>query len=98
MFQVLCYFLPSPSQELLFSGDSNSDIICTLTLTNISKNTVAYKVRCVGGGRRGKGGMDICHSTNMGGVGGRGQGTGGGYLLHYSCDYKVRSMGKGVGG
>ena len=42
--------------------------------------------------------MDICHSTNMGGVGGRGQGTGGGYLLHYSCDYKVRSMGKGVGG
>lgn len=44
----LCYLLLSPSQELLFSGESNSDIICTLTLTNISKNTVAYKVRRVG--------------------------------------------------
>ena len=41
------YLLLSPPQELLFSGESNSDIICTLTLTNISKNTVAYKVRRV---------------------------------------------------
>ena len=55
------YLLLSPPQELLFSGESNSDIICTLTLTNISKNTVAYKVRRVGEEVT----QGICHSTDM---------------------------------
>ena len=45
MYSAIGYLRISPSQELLFSGDSNSDIICTLTLTNISKNMVAYKIK-----------------------------------------------------
>ena len=62
MFQVcVMYLFLSPPQELLFSGESNSDIICTLTLTNISKNTVAYKVRLVGE----EVARGICHSTDM---------------------------------
>lgn len=34
----------SPSSELVFSGKDDNDVLCTLTLTNISDCTVAFKV------------------------------------------------------
>lgn len=30
--------------ELIFTGMKDSDILCTLTLTNITEDTIAYKV------------------------------------------------------
>ena len=36
--------LYSPFDELLFCGDIEDELFCTLELTNLSDNTIAYKV------------------------------------------------------
>jgi len=38
------YYPLSPSTELTFIGKKDTEITCTLTLTNTSDNSVLYKV------------------------------------------------------
>ena len=40
----VCVCMCSPSSELVFSGQKDTDVYCTLTLKNVSEKSVAYKV------------------------------------------------------